>query len=119
MLHQTLPGVPAAVDDARAWIRTVVQSEHPKVEVAVAVHIIGELVASAVRHTPKGGLVEILVTPAARGGMVIEVKDPGAPALDPDVGGWADISRGVLNFGASSTEGGHRAWCELPQVTRP
>ena len=119
MLHQTLPGVPAAVDDARAWIRTVVQSQHPEVAVDVAVQVIGELVASAVRHTPKGGLVEILVTPAARGGMVIEVKDPGGPSLEPNVGSWADISRDVLNFGASSAEGGHRAWCELPQATRP
>lgn len=116
MLHQTLPGVPEAVDDARAWVKTAVLARHPNVSVAHAVQVAGELVAEAVKHTPDGGVVEVTLKEAPGGALVIEVADPNTPP-GPHGGGWAGISRVVRQFGTSTSEqGGHIAWCELPEV---
>lgn len=116
MLHQTLPGVPEAVDDARAWVRTAVLAQFPNVSVAHAVQVAGELVAAAVTHTPAGSVVEINLKATESGALVIEVKDPNSPS-HPHDGEWGSITRVVRQFGTSTTEqGGHIAWCELPGV---
>ncbi|MEO3884231.1 ATP-binding protein [Nonomuraea sp. B5E05] len=117
MLHQTLPGTPEAVEDARTWIKKALSArQRPQISVADAVHVGTHLVATAVRHTPKDGVVEIKLIPARNGGLVIEVKDPNSPAA-PHVGCWAKISCMVRGFGTStSMEGGHIAWCELPEA---
>lgn len=117
MLHQTLPGVPEAVDDARAWVRTAVLARFPNVAVAHAVQVAGELVAAAVDHTPPGGVVEINLKATEGGALVIEVKDVNSPS-HPHDSAWGGISRVVRQFGTSTTEqGGHIAWCEIPAVS--
>lgn len=116
MLHQTLPGVPDAVEGARRWVGTAVRARYPHVSESVAVQVVGELVAKAVKHTPQGGNVEINLVERESGALVIEVKDPNIP---PGLhgGDWGEISRVVPNFGTNTTEqGGHVAWCELPEV---
>jgi hypothetical protein len=119
MLHRKLPGHPQAVEDARAWIKAAISARHPKISIADAVQVGGELVAAAVRRTPEGGVVEINLIPARNGGLVIKVKDPDSPT-SPHRGIWAKISLTVRDFGASaSAEGGHIAWCELPEVAAP
>jgi hypothetical protein len=115
MLHQTLPGVPEAVDDARAWVRTAVLAQHPNIPVAHAVQVVGDLVAEAIKHTPDGSVVEVRLIPCDNG-LVIEVTDPNSPP-SPHDGTWGDVSRLVKHFGTStSTDGGHTAWCELSEV---
>lgn len=117
MLHQTLPGVPQAVDDARAWIETAVRARHPRVSAVVAVEVCAELVSAALRHTPDGGTIEVRVTSAPAGGVIIEVRDPNEPSDAAHTGSWAEISRMVRDFGASSTASGHIAWCRLPEAS--
>lgn len=119
MFQQSLPGVAQAADDARAWIRDVVQSNHLGVPSDLAVRVAGDLVRSAVRHTPAGDEIHICAIPAQRGGLRIEVRDPGAPATGPYVGAaWADISREIRDFGARNTSDGHVTWVEIPESAR-
>ncbi|WP_214327824.1 ATP-binding protein [Nonomuraea sediminis] len=116
MFQQSLPGVAQAVADARAWIRTIVTTNHPHVPADLAVQVTGDLVKNAVRHTPQDGRIEISVIPAQRGGLRLEVRDPDLPATGAyEAPGWAEVSRVVRDFGASSTADGHVAWVEIPE----
>jgi hypothetical protein len=115
MLHQTLPGVPEAVSDARAWTRTAVLARYPHIDAEAAAEIAGELVAAAVRHTPANEVVKLQLMERRPGELIIQVRDPNKPGIDPHTEGrWDEVSRVVRDFGAYSNSDGHTAWCELP-----
>jgi hypothetical protein len=113
MLHQTLPGVPEAVTDARAWTRTAVLARYPNADAEIAAEIAAELVAAAVQHTPQDKLIEVVLRERSSGEPVLEVRDPNKS--DPHRGGdWGWLSRSVRDFGTHTGPEGHVAWCTLP-----
>ncbi|MEV0614050.1 hypothetical protein AB0I81_12065 [Nonomuraea sp. NPDC050404] len=119
MLHRTFPGAPESIETTSAWITTTVDAQQSRISLADAVQVGSALVAAALHHTPRDGSFEIKLLPMPDGGLVILVKDPNAPAA-PRPGGWAEVSRRVRAFGTTtSPEGGHIAWCELPQAVSP
>jgi hypothetical protein len=114
MLQRTFPGVPDAVDDARAWIKNLVSDGYQQVSAAAAEQVLGGLVAAAISHTPDGTVMEVTVTPRDDGGLTIQVTDPNIPPTTPHEGGWGHISELVRDFGTSNTaDGRHIAWCAL------
>ncbi|MFC4535636.1 ATP-binding protein [Sphaerisporangium dianthi] len=112
--QQSLPGGPAAVDAACAWMSAIVGSVEPG-QAELAVRITRELMAGAIRHTPATEELHLCVIPLATN-LVIEIRDPGAPAADGTARtSWADLSLEVAEFGSKQIAGqGHIAWVLLP-----
>ncbi|WP_248963452.1 hypothetical protein [Sphaerisporangium perillae] len=112
--QQSLPGEPAAVDAACAWMSAIIGSVQPDQE-ELAVRITRELMATAIRHTPASEKLHLRVIPLATN-LVIEIRDPGAPAADGTARtSWADLSQEVAEFGSKQIAGqGHIVWVLLP-----
>jgi hypothetical protein len=111
--RQSLPGEPAAIDAAGAWMDAIVRTSYPALA-GLAVRAVRSLVTEAIRHTPAGEQVLLEACPADDG-MRIEVRDPGASRIDDaSEEAWAELSREVEQFGSTWAEGeGHLAWVLL------
>ncbi|MFI1016417.1 ATP-binding protein [Streptomyces sp. NPDC020965] len=126
-----LPHSAAAVPLARALIRTALTQVATATDIDTAELLTAELVANAVKHTPRASPIQLVVEQRATGCQV-EVHDgdptppgglsPAAPPPAPDP--WQENGRGLLLIHALSAECGHRitgggkaVWFRLPART--
>jgi hypothetical protein len=113
--EQSFLGEPGAVDAACAWVGAIVRSVQPE-QADLAMRITRELTSSAVHHAAASSeRLHLRIIPFATN-LVIEVRDPGAPASDGTTrSSWAELSRDVTEFGTKKIGGqGRIAWVLLP-----
>lgn len=108
--EQSLPGTLASIRGAQEWIRSVASASHPDL-VKDAGEVVGELMAIAVRRTPKDGTIHLKATPSDKG-LQVEIKDPGRLS-EPDGAEWASVSTLVWSARCSGTGAGHLTEVEI------
>ncbi|MFI6883329.1 hypothetical protein [Streptosporangium canum] len=108
--EQSLPGTLASIRGAQEWIRSVASASHPDL-VKDAGEVVGELMAIAVRRTPKDGTIHLKATPSDKG-LQVEIKDPGRLS-EPDGTEWASVSTLVWSARCSGTSTGHLTEVEI------
>ncbi|GAA4221648.1 anti-sigma regulatory factor (Ser/Thr protein kinase) [Streptosporangium album] len=110
MYEQSLPGAPASIRGAQEWIRSVASAHHPSLT-KDAGEVIGELMAIAIRRTPKDGTIHLKATTSDEG-LKVEIQDPGQ-AFEPTGTEWAQVSTLVWSARSSGNAGGHLTEVEI------
>lgn len=117
--HVPLPHTAAAVPMARAAIRAALAGTDDPAGRDTAELLTAELVANAVRHTPGGSRIELLVELLPKQCRVeVRDADPEPPAAlsphapRPEPGPWQEHGRGILLIRSLSSDCGHllTAW---------
>ncbi|MET9107088.1 ATP-binding protein [Streptomyces zhihengii] len=117
--HVPLPHTAAAVPMARAAIRAALAGSDDPAGRDTAELLTAELVANAVRHTPGGSRIELVVELLPKQCRVeVRDADPEPPAAlsphapQPEPGPWQEHGRGLLLIRSLSSECGHllTAW---------